>query len=212
MYCHFLHHNIPMDGKWLKKQLDAHPDKSKAALARALGLEPPAVSKILSGQRQIKAAEYIGMRKFFGLPVDGQRATGASAQAYILEPLTEGLSEPDAFFNESQWVMPASLLAAKTKAPPEKIKIFPVQESILAPDFRFGEQVLVDLSDQQPSPPGHFVIADGFAHVIRLCAYVPHSSPPKVRISVPGDKIEPYTTNIEAAGIVGRIFAKLQWL
>lgn len=44
-----------------------HPKKTKAQLARLLGLEPPAVSKILAGTRQIKAQEYMKMREFFCL-------------------------------------------------------------------------------------------------------------------------------------------------
>lgn len=56
-----------MDSQWLQLQFRLNPDKTKADLARALGLEPPAISKILAGNRQIKAQEYVKMREFFGM-------------------------------------------------------------------------------------------------------------------------------------------------
>ena len=88
---------ISMDSQWLKEQFDCNPDKSKAGLARALNLEPPAISKILNGTRQIKAQEYNLMRQYFGLPIDGENASGIPDNSYKLETLAGG----NQGFNES---------------------------------------------------------------------------------------------------------------
>ena len=137
------HDNHIMDSQWLKTQFQLHPDKSRADLARALDLDPPAISKILAGGRQIKAHEYIAMRRFFGLPVDGDRAVSGG---YRLSPFAHdrGLSDRTATSDQDAWIMPAKLLESKTQAPPDKIRIFTVQDSSMEPDFMTGAQVLVD--------------------------------------------------------------------
>src|SRR5262245_42541579 len=165
-----------MDARWLKTQFELYPDKSKAGLAEAIGLEPPAVSKILGGKRQIKAHEYVAMRKYFGLPSDGGKAARKSPDAFVLDSLT-GLQDNREPSGNEQWMMPASVFSARTSAGEDQIKVFKIQENAMAPEFRFGEHVVVDLSDKKPSPPGVFIISDGFGHLVRRCEFVVGSRP-----------------------------------
>lgn len=199
-----------MDSLWLKTQFKFHPEKSRADLARALALDPPAVSKMLAGTRQIKAQEYVTMRTFFGLPVDGARSL-QPGRGYRLGVLgAEGLNETAPEDDQDAWMMPAGLLATKTKAPPEKIRIFTVRDKTMEPDFMRGAQVLVDLSDNQPSPPGVFIILDDAGHILRQCDIVPGESLPQIQVSsragtsfrLPAEKVE----------ILGRVIARLDWL
>jgi phage repressor protein C with HTH and peptisase S24 domain len=156
------------------------------------------------------------MRKFFGLPADGDRAArGGGGTSYRLEPLSfqeRGDNDETGEGEDDAWVMPASMFETRTKAPPEKIKIMAVNEDAMAPDFQPGEQVLVDLSDTKPSPAGVFVVSDGMGHVIRQCEYVPNSAPPEVRLSARNDKYSAYTVTLDKAAILGRVIAKLEWL
>lgn len=202
-----------MDAQWLKNQLQQFPQKSKADLARALGLEPPAVSKILSGGRQIKAQEYVAMRRFFGLPVDGEKAAKGGVHTYVLKPLEdEALREGGEANEAGDWALPAALIAPHTGAAPEQIRIFTAQDHFMEPDFRKGEHVLVDLSDALPSPPGAFIVSDGFGHMVRLCAYAPMSNPPRIQVSARSASFAPQELAPEEFRIVGRVIAKLQWL
>lgn len=201
-----------MDAQWLKTQFDLHPEKSKAQLAAALKIGAPAVSKMLAGTRQIKAQEYLGMRKFFGLPVDGGKALRGGSKHYVLAPLESGMKEQGSPADENAWMIPASLLQGRTKAPPEKIRIFAVQENAMAPDFLSGEHVVVDLSDVSPSPSGVFLVSDGIGHIIRQCEYVPHSKPASVRLSALNARYETHTLPLSKAGLMGRVIAKLQWV
>ncbi|MFN3826826.1 MAG: hypothetical protein ACK4NR_04295 [Micavibrio sp.] len=199
-----------MDSLWLKTQFRLCPDKSRADLARALDLDPPAISKMLAGTRQIKAQEYVAMRGFFGLPMDGQRAVSAE-KGYRLEALeVKGLSEPDREGEGGEWVMPAGLLAARTKAAPEQIRIFTVRDKTMEPDFMSGAQVLVDLSDRLPSPPGVFVVSDGVGHILRHCDFVPGESPAQIQIS--SHKGSSFRLPADKADITGRVIARLDWL
>jgi transcriptional regulator with XRE-family HTH domain len=201
-----------MDSQWLKSQLTLHPHKSKAELARALGLEPPAVSKILNGTRQIKAQEYMNMRRFFELPVDGERAAMSGDLNYVLKPLQikDGLKDADA--HPAQWILPASLLNERTEAPSEKIRIFKVTDHFMEPEFRKDEHVLVDLSNITPSPPSPFIVSDGFGYMVRHCEFVPMSKPAKIRISAYNKLFVPQVLTAKEFIIVGRVMAKLQWL
>ncbi len=203
--------NIFMDYKWLNTQFRLHPDKVKAELAEFIGLEPPAISKILAGTRQIKASEYHAMRRFFGLPVDGERMTGAKKNkdaGYVIQPLQDRSKHQET----GSWVMPASLLSQGTRAAPENIRVYPISDNTMAPDFQSGEYVLVDVSDVRPAPAGVFILSDHYGHILRYCEILPQSRPPKIRIQASGKTYEPYVTSLKGARIVGRVIAKLEWL
>lgn len=206
-----------MDSQWLKHQFETNPNKTKAGLAYALNLTPPAISKILSGTRQIKAHEYNLMRKFFGLPVDGEGAT-STKNTYRLETLAgQPAKKHDHSFSDhdhqdGSWVIPASILSQRTKAPPEEIRIFQIQETLMEPDYKLGEHVLVDISDQKPSPPGVFIVSDGFGYMLRSCAFAPKMHPPQIWISANKDSFQTQTLAHDELDIVGRVIAKLQWL
>lgn len=211
-----------MDAEWLKEQFRQSPEKTRAGLASALGLGAPAVSKMLAGTRQIKAAEYIRMRRFFGLPVDGERAVrsgsrnkAAGRSHYVLEPIRAGakaMRDGGSEDDDGAWMIPAGILKGHTRTPPEKIRIFAVPDNAMAPDFSAGERVLIDLSDAQPSPPGMFLVSDGMTQMLRHCEYVAHSKPPSVTISTVSGRSKPYTTPVAKAGITGRVIARLEWL
>ena len=204
-----------MNSQWLKRQFDSHPDKRKAGLARALQLEPPAVSKILNGTRQIKAQEYNLMRQYFGVPVDGERARDLPAHAYRLDTLAGAnniLEESHDELRQDSWVIPANILSTRTQAPPEKIKIFSVKETLMEPDYKRGEHVLIDLSYKSPTPPGTFIISDGFGVMLRNCEYVPHSAPAEIRVSASRPSFQTQLLGKDDFEIIGRVIAKLQWL
>lgn len=60
--------NWPMDtidGEWVKKRLTGKRGE-KAALARALGIGPDMVTKILNGDRNVQPAEFGPLLSFFG--------------------------------------------------------------------------------------------------------------------------------------------------
>lgn len=201
-----------MDATWLKTQFDLNPEKNKADLAREIGLEPPAISKILGGKRQIKAHEYMGMRKFFGLPSDGMHAITDRNESFVISPLPAGKTLHEAETPQGQWMMPATMFQSRTSAPAEKIKIFKVQENAMAPEFSHGEHVVVDISDREPSPPGVFIISDGFGQLLRRCEFVAGSRPPKVRISAHEKTFQTQTLELKEFQIIGRVIARLQWL
>ena len=106
--------------------------------------------------------------------------------------------------------MPARLLESKTAASPDKIKIFTVRDNSMEPDFAVGTQVLVDLSDTMPSPPGVFVMSDGVGPVLRQCDIVPGEEPLQLNISSRSGVS--FRLGMNKASITGRVIARLEWL
>lgn len=197
-----------MDYQWLQVQFRLNPNRTKAALARHLGLEPPAVSKILSGSRQIKAHEYIKMRQFFGLGDESGRRE-KSAGSYVLEPL-QNLSEGNAQIGE--WSIPASILGQKTTAKPEQVRIFLIEENFMEPDFNKGEHVVVDMSDKIPLHKDVYVVSDGHNYMARYCETIARSSPKKVEISAKHKDFETQILKLSDIHIIGKIIGKMQWV
>lgn len=201
-----------MDARWLHMQFQMNLQKTKADLSKALGLDPPAISKILAGSRQIKAQEYIKMRDFFGLGNNELVAAQKPSNSFILEPLGQNLAERNEATEGEEWSIPSSVIAQKTSAPPDKIRMFQIRETVMEPDFRQGEYVIVDLSDNTASPPGVFVISDGFGYMARHCAIKPGGKPPKIIISARQNAFEPQHVELDDIAIIGRIIGKMQWL
>ncbi len=201
-----------MDSQWLKALFESNPGKSKAGLAAAIGLEPPAISKILNGTRQIKAQEYISMRKYFGLPVDGEASIKKMPPPLAVvaaPPAAHDLAERQA--PPSEWMIPPRILSSPASSSSEKTRIFKVNESVMEPDFRAGENVLVDLADRTPSPPGVFMISDGFGNMIRHCGLI-EGSDQEVRISARDRQFQAQTLRLSDFLILGRVVGKLQML
>jgi len=201
-----------MDYQWLQIRFEQNPRKSKAGLAKALGLEPPAISKILKGNRQIKAHEYVTMRRYFDLPVDGENAVSSQS---IIKPLSQQdgfLSDNDAPDENQNWIIPEDILKQHRETPAEKIKIFTIKENIMTPEFKRGATVLVDLSHTLPSPPGGYIIFDGYSYLARHCEIITGSEPPKIKISAHDKNFNPQIIALESCEITGRVIAKLQWI
>lgn len=200
-----------MDSQWLNKQFELNPGRTKAGLARALGLEPPAISKILKGTRQIKAKEYALMRSYFGLPsgemVQSYPDAKASSSSYDY-----ALLEDKKPFDAQDWIIPQSVFVDKVDEPPEQVKIFKIEDGYMAPVFMQGDYVVADLSDVQLSSPGRFIVSDGFGYFVRQCEALPSSDPLQVRVSALSADFSTQTLNFEDLQIIGRVIAKVQWL
>lgn len=202
-----------MDSQWLNTQFKINSGKSKAGLAKAMGLEPPAISKILNGTRQIKATEYAIMRQYFGLPVDGSSTIGGYNSAITIKTLTNanGLNDQDDS-SKAEWMIPQEIISQRTDAPPHKVKIHKIEDSLMEPKFKRGNHVVVDLSDTEPSPPGTFVIFDGSNYLVRQCEYLADSNPSEIKISTLDKSFQPQMLKKEALNIIGRVIGKMDWV
>jgi phage repressor protein C with HTH and peptisase S24 domain len=110
-----------------------------------------------------------------------------------------------------RWHIPGELVRSVTTAPVAALRILTVYGDSMEPEFRPGQRVMVDSSDQLPSPPGVFVAWDGLATVIKRVEFVPHSDPPRVRFSSDNPRYQPYERTLEEAHIRGRVIGRWTW-
>jgi hypothetical protein len=198
-----------MDSQWLQTQFRLHPAKSKADLARVLGLEPPAISKILGGGRQIKAQEYIMMRQFFGLPVDGERALAVTASRSVaVGGLAEGASSGGYTSYAPSRAVPSQRPSTNLS---EQLRVFRVEEDVMEPDYARDEHVLVDTTQKSPDPAGVFIVCDGFTYMIRDCAYTADGDNGKVRVSARKKDFQAQILAPHEFLVIGRVVAKILW-
>lgn len=196
-----------MDSQWLKTQFSANPDKSKAGLAAAIGLEPPAISKILNGTRQIKAQEYLLMREYFGLPVDGLSAV---RKTYTVKAQDGQDGFDDGSPPPTEWSIPSVIAPHMPDKDGKTTRVFQVRENLMEPEFKRGDHVLVDIADRKPAPPGAFIISDGFSNMLRYCEYAPKSNETEIRISARKNGFQPQVLKPGDFLVIGRVVAKLQ--
>ena len=68
--------------EWLRVGL-ATPDKNNVGLAKALGIDPSAVSRMLKGERQLKAHELEKAAAYIGIPPPGRETLAERAPAAV---------------------------------------------------------------------------------------------------------------------------------
>lgn len=110
----------------------------------------------------------------------------------------------------NEWQLPRDLLEGHVDGN-SNIYMIRVRGDSMAPDLSPGQRVMVDISDKTPSPPGIFVLWDGFGLVIKRCEMVPHSNPGRVRVISANHAYSPYEVSLADAHINGRVVGKWQW-
>ena len=109
------------------------------------------------------------------------------------------------------WQLPGDLVRSVTSASTQALRILTVYGDSMEPEFRPGQRVMVDTSDQMPSPPGVFVAWDGLATVIKRVEFVPHSDPPRVRFTSDNPRYHAYERTLDEAHIRGRVIGRWTW-
>lgn len=172
---------------------------------------PPAEIYALAGVSKGPAAE--PPRK--ATPPGPGVAEGGAAMAAI-EELDVRAAAGDGSLHEIEtvaatWRMPLEMLAAQTTAGPTALKVIRVYGDSMAPEFLPGERVLVDTSDRTPSPPGVFVLWDGFGLVLKRVELIPYSDPPTLRLTSANAHYGAYERPLAEVHVNGRVIGKWLW-
>lgn len=108
------------------------------------------------------------------------------------------------------WTMPAEYLRAFVAAP-DAVRIVRIAGDSMEPDYPAGERVAVDTSHQVPSPPGVYVLWDGFGLVLKRVEILIGAEPARIRISSINPAYPPYERLLDEVRINGRVIGKWQW-
>ena len=112
----------------------------------------------------------------------------------------------------AEWQVPTGIVRGYSTAPSHELRIITVMGDSMEPALLPGQRVLVDTGDKKPSPPGIFVVWDGLGLVVKRIQVIPHSEPPRVRITSDNAKYDPYERTLEEAYIQGRVIGQWRWL
>ncbi|HLJ21411.1 MAG TPA: S24 family peptidase [Stellaceae bacterium] len=110
------------------------------------------------------------------------------------------------------WQMPSEIVRGYTTAPAAELRIITVLGDSMEPTLLPGQRVLVDTADRRPSPPGVFVVWDGLGLVVKRVQLLPHTDPPRVKITSDNQNYEPYERTLDEAYIQGRVIGQWRWL
>ena len=112
----------------------------------------------------------------------------------------------------AEWQIPSEIVRGYTMAPASELRIITVLGDSMEPTLLPGQRVLVDTGDRRPSPPGIFVVFDGLGLVVKRVQLLPHTDPPRVKITSDNQNYEPYERTLDEAYIQGRVIGQWRWL
>jgi phage repressor protein C with HTH and peptisase S24 domain len=112
----------------------------------------------------------------------------------------------------AEWQLPSEIIRSYTTAPAAELRIITVLGDSMEPTLMPGQRVLVDTGDRKPSPPGIFVVWDGIGLVVKRLQLLPHTDPPRVKITSDNQNYEPYERTLDEAYIQGRVIGQWRWL
>ena len=150
-------------------RLDALGIKQRQ-LADALGLAENKISKARSGERQFKGAELIRAREWLSSLEDG---TAQHPDLPVADPEIDyvpvevlptfagmgGGGNGDG--DREIALVPRALIVDILRGHPSDFLLVNVRGDSMEPDFRHGDQILVDKRDTSPAQPGPFALWDG---------------------------------------------------
>lgn len=112
----------------------------------------------------------------------------------------------------AEWQLPSGVIRQYSTAPAAELRIITVMGDSMEPTLLPGQRVLVDAGNRTPSPPGIFVVWDGLGLVVKRIQVLPHSEPPRVKITSDNAKYDPYERTLDEAYIQGRVIGQWRWL
>jgi phage repressor protein C with HTH and peptisase S24 domain len=204
---------------------------NQSELGRRLGLESQSVNQWIKGKtvprgaRLQEVAEALGVTvsELLGVspdePSDQQPRPGARGIAVPeLDVRAQGGSGADdaplngdgAHMVLAEWTLPVDYLRAYVTSP-AAVRIIRIVGDSMEPHYAAGDRVLVDTSHNVPSPPGVYVIWDGFGLVLKHVEVLAGRRPATARLSSDNPAYAPYEVAVEDLKVQGRVMGKWVW-
>ena len=138
-----------------------------------------------------------------GVITEGQDAKNdiAEISGLIVEPDVEGNMQVTTngdklFFCENAWVKD------KLKTTPQNLRLVTIAGDSMSPTIQNADQILVNITQNLPNPPGLFVLFDGLGlHAKRLEMI----NKDKIRVMSDNSQYLAYEMNVQEINIIGKI-------
>lgn len=204
-------------------------------LGSALGISSQAVSQWLSGKTHPTGKRLKEIAEVLGTSWEALHADAPSADkalplrtthapaSHVAIPeydvvtsagpgaLPELCSPEDGLRPAEYWKIPRSYISAFSDVP-DKLAIIRVAGDSMEPEYQAGDRVLIDTSHRAPSPPGIYVLWDGYGLVLKRLELVPGMEEPRrVRIMSINPAYSAYKLTLDEIAINGRVVGKWAW-
>lgn len=186
--------------------------KSQRQLAEVLSIEENKISKVRAGERQFRGTELIRALKWLSsieegrevasdLPDDDPRVEYVEVEVLPTFAGMGGGGTGDG--DRAMALVPRALIVDVLRGRPSDFLLIDVRGDSMEPDFRHGDQILVDKRDVSPAQPGPFALWDGDwgEYVVKNVERVRSG---EVRIFSSNPKYSQEAAPAEATRIIGR--------
>lgn len=183
-------------------------------LAQVLGIEENKISKAKAGERQFKAGEVLKAMEWFdaierrgGFVVTSDVPEADPQSDYVsveVLPTYAGMGGGGTGDGDREVALiPRALIVDVLRGAPRDFLLINVRGDSMEPDFRHGDQILVDKRDTSPAQPGPFALWDGEwgEYVVKN---VERSRSGEVRIFSSNPKYSSEAAPAEQTRIIGR--------
>lgn len=140
-------------------------------LAAILKLEANKVSKVKSGERQFKGPELLKALRWledmeeraaaFGDELPTEPSAGSYVEIEVLPTFAGMGGGGSGDGDRAVALVPRSLIVDELKGHPSDFLLVDVRGDSMEPDFRHGDQILIDRRDISTAQPGPFALWDG---------------------------------------------------
>lgn len=110
----------------------------------------------------------------------------------------------------AEWVLPAGFFGRLIRNT-DYLRLLEIRGDSMQPDYMAGDKVLVDISQRGPTPPGIYVLWDGFGLVLKRVEVMLGRTPPAVMISSINPNYASYECLLADISIGGRVVGKWDW-
>ncbi|MBI1209264.1 MAG: peptidase S24 [Azospirillum sp.] len=185
--------------KGTPKQL---PDEIRLALAEFLGCEEEELKP--DGPlppRHVRHEERIMPPSLVKIPeLDVRASAGPGA---IIDGDVQAVAD---------WFFSDPVIRHEFRARAADLRLLALDGDSMEPMLPSGSRIMIDVSKRVPSPPGVFVIWDGYGLVAKRLEHIPNTDPPTVVIKSVNPAYETYQRTAEEVNIVGRVIWAAQRL
>lgn len=88
---------------------------------------------------------------------------------------------------------------------PTDLRLSQVRGDSMEPVLCAGDMILIDITKKYPTPPGIFVLFDGFGLVAKRLEFISNTTPPAIRIISDNPQYSAYERTIDDLHIIGRV-------
>lgn len=88
---------------------------------------------------------------------------------------------------------------------PSDLRMLYVRGDSMEPTLCHNDIILVDMTKKAPSPPGVFVLFDGFGLMAKRLEYAAEKTPPRIRVISDNAHYSVYERSLEETFIIGRV-------